>query len=450
LLVDLVLYNAKVYTQKGLIEAGIAIDKDRIVMIAKKTNLPRATTRIALKGNLALPGLIDSHVHLRDQQLSYKEDFTSGTSAAAAGGITTVVDMPNNQPATMSAQTLKERMQLARPNILVNVAFNSAFPARFNDIPRIVKAGAVGYKLYLLEQIGGVNIKDDSALLKAFKTVCRTEAPIAVHAEDRAMIEQAQKNLMKQERDDLEAFLEAHKPDAEEIAVKRAVELSGLSGAHLHVCHVSSEKAMKAVSRVRKLGYHVTCEVTPHHLLLTTEHLGKYGKLALGVPPLRNSSDVAFLWRSLQKDSVDTIASDHAPHSWNEKNAESVWNVKPGIVGLETMLPLLLTQVNKKRLTLQQLVRLTCEKPAEIYHIEGRGSLSEGSFADVTVVDLKKEGKIDASKFYSKAKFSPFDGWKIKGLPVKTFVNGQLVMDEGKVIPKLGCGVLLRRNLANI
>jgi dihydroorotase len=117
---------------------------------------------------------------------------------------------------------------------------------------------------------------------------------------------------------------------------------------------------------------------------------------------------------------------------------------------LETMLPLLLTQVNKKRLTLQQLVRLTCEKPAEIYHIESRGSLSEGSFADVTVVDLKKEGKIDASKFYSKAKFSPFDGWKIKGLPVKTFVNGQLVMDEGKVIPKLGCGVLLRRNLANI
>ncbi len=444
MLVDLVLHNTKVYTQEGLIKAGIAIDKDRIVKIAKKTNLPKATTQIDLKGNLALPGLIDSHVHLRDQQLSCKEDFTSGTSAAAAGGITTVVDMPNNQPTTMSPQSLQERMQRARPNILVNVAFNSAFPTQLDDIHRIVKAGAIGFKLYLLEQIGGVDINDNDALLKAFKAARRARVPIAVHAEDQAMIEQAQKSLMKHGRKDLQAFIEAHKSDAEENAVKRATELSVSSGAHLHVCHVSSEKAMKALLTAKKLGCHATCEVTPHHLLLTTEHLRKYGNLALEIPPLRSRNDAAFLWRSIQKDSVDTIASDHAPHSWDEKSASSVWDVKPGIVGLETMLPLLLTQVNKRRLTLQQLVHSTCERAAEIYHIENRGSLRAGSFADITVVELKKEGKIDASKFYSKAKFSPFDGWRIKGLPVKTFVNGQLVMDEGRVIPKLGCGVLLR------
>jgi len=444
LLVDLVLYNTKVYTQKGLIEAGIAINKDRIVKIAKKTNLPKATTQIDLKGNLALPGLIDSHVHLRDQQLSYKEDFTSGTSAAAAGGITTVVDMPNNQPTTMSAQTLKERMQLARPNILVNVAFNSAFPARLHDIPRIVNTGAVGFKLYLLEQIGGVDIMDDGALLETFKATRQTRVPIAVHAEDHRMIEQAQRELMKHGRNDLEAFIEAHSSEAEEKAVKRATEFSRLSGAHLHVCHVSSEKAMETILRAKKLGHRVTCEVTPHHLLLTTEHLKKYSMLALCVPPLRKRSDVAFLWKNLQKGLVDTIASDHAPHTWNEKNDHSAWDAKPGIVGLETMLPLLLTQVQKKRLMLRQLVSLACERPAETHHIKDRGNLSEGSFADITVVDLKKETTIDASKFYSKAKFSPFHGWKVRGLPIKTFVSGQLIMDGGEIVAKQGCGRILK------
>ena len=201
---------------------------------------------------------------------------------------------------------------------------------------------------------------------------------------------------------------------------------------------------MRQISRAKKLGYRVTGEVTPHHLLLTTKHLRKYGKLALGVPPLRSSGDAAFLWKNLRRNLVDTVASDHAPHSWDEKNIESAWNAKPGMVGLETMLPLLLTQVDKRRLTLEQLVRLACEKPAEIYHIKNRGTLREGSFADITVVDLKKEGKIDASRFYSKAKFSPFNGWRIKGMPIKTFVNGQLVMDQGRVVPELGCGVILR------
>ncbi len=444
MLVDLVLHNTKVYTQKGLIEAGIAIEKDRIVKIAKKTNLPKATTQIDLKGNLAIPGLIDSHVHLRDQQLSYKEDFTSGTSAAAAGGITTVVDMPNNQPTTMSSQTLEERMQLARPNILVNVAFNSAFPARLHDIPRIVNTGAAGFKLYLLEQIGGVDIDDDGALLKTFKATRQTKVPIAVHAEDHRMIEQTQRNLMKHGRNDLEAFVEAHKPDAEEKAVRRATELSRLSGAHLHVCHVSSRKAMGTILRAQKLGYRVTCEVTPHHLLLTTKRLRKYGKIALGVPPLRSRSDAEFLWQNLQKSSVDTIASDHAPHSRDEKNAESIWDVKPGIAGLETMLPLLLTEVNMGRLTLQQLVRLTCEKPAEIYRMKDRGTLNEGSFADITVVDLKREYRIDASKFHSKAKFSPFDRWKVKGKVMKTFVNGHLVMNEGELEARPGTGRIVR------
>jgi len=444
LLVDTLLYNAKIATNKGLFEAGIAIDEDRIVKVAKKTNLPKGSKQFNLRGNLALPGFIDSHVHLRDQQLAYREDFTSGTSAAAVGGVTTVVDMPNNSPVTMSVATLTERMQLAEPRIVVNAAFNSALPAQLREIHRIMETGAIGFKLYLNQQIGGIDVNDDNILLKAFDEVHRGKAPIAVHAEDKSVIEQAQLKLVEHGRDDVCAFLQAHSLEAEEKATKRALELCRKSGAHLHVCHVSSQHAMRAILKTKKLGYNATCEVTPHHLFLTSEDLKKYGKPAIAIPPLRKRDDVTYLWRQLQRGFVDTVASDHAPHSLGEKQAESTWDVKPGIAGLETMIPLLLAQVNKGRLTVQQLVRLASKKPAEIYHIKDRGTLAQGSFADITVVDLKKEYQIDASKFHSKAKFSPFDGWKVKGMPVKTIVNGQFIVDEGEIVARLGTGRIIR------
>jgi len=442
--VDLVLVNAKVYTREGIVDAGLAIDDGRIVKVAKETRLPKADSRMDLKEKLALPGLIDSHVHLRDQQLAYREDFHSGTSAAAAGGVTTVVDMPNNRPLTMSAETLRERIRTAEHRILVNVAFNSAFPTQTDEVNRIVSEGAVGFKLYLLQQIGGINIDDDEALFNAFKAISKTKVPIAVHAEDRLILEEARKDQLEEGRKDLDAFLEAHPPEAEEKAITRVAELARKSGAHAHVCHVSSAVGLKAVLKARRTGCDVTCEVTPHHLLLTTHHLKKYGNLALEIPPLRTSGDVNALWQGLHRGFIDTIGSDHAPHSFEEKQADSVWDVKPGIVGLETMLPLLLTEVNRGRLTMDQFVHLTCEKPAEIFHLKSRGRLDRGFDADVTIVDIKKEHKIDASKFYSKAKFSPFDGWKVKGKAVKTFVNGQLIMDEGEIVAKPGIGQIAR------
>ena len=442
--VDLVLSNAEIYTPKGIVEAGIAIDEGRIFKIAKGTNLPQASEKLDLKRLLVLPGLIDSHVHLRDQQLAYKEDFFSGTAAAAAGGVTSVIDMPNNKPLTMSSESLRARMKIAERRVITNVAFYSTFPRNLSEIYSIVEEGAVAFKLFLSQKIGGLDIEDDEVLLQAFNKVSEAKVPIAVHAEEKETIERAKRELQKAGRRDVEAHLEAHSPEAERRAIQRTIHLVELTHAHVHFCHLSSAAGLGAILSAKKDGLPITCEVTPHHLLLSSEHLKRLKTLALVNPPLRTRKDIHALWEALKQGLIDVISSDHAPHTIEEKKADSVWDAKPGIPGLETMLPLLLTEVDEGRLSLSDLVRVTSEKPAQIFNLKGRGYLAEGNHADLVVVDMSQEYEIDSSKFYSKAKYSPFDGWRVKGKPAKTFVDGKLVMDEGEVVAEPGTGRVIR------
>jgi dihydroorotase len=441
--VDLVLTNAKIYTRRGIVEAGLAIDNGRIFRIAKETNLPQASTKLDLQGCIALPGLIDMHVHLRDQQLAYKEDFFTGTSAAAAGGVTLTVDMPNNKPVTMSSKSLRERMKLAEKRIIVNVAFYSAFPATLEEIPSIVEDGAVGFKLFLSQRIGGLDIEDNDVLLRAFNKAGEINAPVAVHAEDKEILESVKNKIRRARRDDMNAHLEVHPPNAEMKAIQRIIQLVKESKVRVHFCHVSSAAGLNAFIEAKKMGLSITCEVTPHHLFLSHEHLKRCRTIALVHPPLRANEDTKALWNALTRGLIDTIASDHAPHTIEEKEAKSVWDVKPGIPGLETTLPLLLTRVNEGNLALSDLVKMTSEKPAKIFNLKDRGCLDEGYLADLVVVDIHRKHKIDASRFLSKAKFSPFDRWKVKGKPIKTFVNGQLVMDDDEIVAKPGTGQIV-------
>ncbi len=443
LLVDLVLHNGKIYTLKGFTAAGIAIEKGRIFKIAKETNLPKASSKMNLNGHIVLPGLIDSHVHLRDQERAYKEDFFTGTAAAAAGGFSLVIDMPNNKPVTMNAQSLKGRMKLAEKRVLVNVAFYSAFPQTTKEISSIAKGGAIAFKLFLLEKIGGLNIDDDTEVLRAFNEVKKADVPVAVHAEDKETFESKMKRIQDEKRNDIDALLEAHSSKVEAKAVQRIIRIAKKSEAHVHFCHISSAESLSLIKKARSVGVNITCEVTPHHLLLTSRDLKRYKNLAVTLPPARTGEDMKALWNALKQGLIDTLGSDHAPHAVEEKKPESVWEVKPGIAGLETMLPLMLTQVNKGRLTIAELIQLTSKKPAETFRLRDRGTLGKGCLADLVVVDIKREHKIDSSKFHSKAKFSPFDGWKAKGKPEKTFVNGRLVMDEGEIVAKPGTGQII-------
>jgi dihydroorotase len=441
--VDLILKDLKAYVNGAVAKCCIAVENGKIFKIGKETHMPKADAQISLNGLLVLPGLIDVHVHLRDEGKAYKEDFYTGTAAAAAGGFTTVLDMPNNNPVTMSAETLRNRMEIAKGKVLVNVGFYSEFPKNLKEIDEIVGEGAIAFKLFLSEQVGGLNIDDDYALTAAFQTVA-SKLPIAIHAEDKNMFKNAENMLKQRGCNDVNAFLEAHSETAEVKAVKRIIEIVKKTGARVHFCHISTKEGLEAVAEAKQSELPLTCEATPHHLFLSTDDLRLVGALALTMPPLRDRSHVDFLWKGVKNELVDVVASDHAPHTIAEKKADKVWDVKVGIPGLETSLPLLLTEVNAGRLSIADMVRLMAENPAKIFKLKDRGSLKKGYKADFVAVDLKREHRIEAARFYSKAKYSPFNGKVVKGKPVKTFVGGQLVMDEGEIIAKAGCGEIIR------
>jgi dihydroorotase len=444
-IVDSVFTNAKAYLGGQIVDCSIAIEEGKIFKIGRETQMPSADEKTDLRNLLVLPGLIDEHVHLRDEGRAYKEDFTSGTTAAAAGGFTTILDMPNNDPVTMSAQTLRSRMRIAQNKILVNVGFYSEFPKKLPEIEGIVGEDAVGFKLFMGSQVGGLNIDDDNAVQDAFKEVAKFKIPVAVHAEDRATLTANEEKLKQAKKIGTADFLRAHTEVVELKAIQRLLKVNQQTDVRLHFCHVSTDEGLNAIAEAKKSGRKVTCEVTPNHLLLSSDDLKQYGQLAIMAPPLRDKTHVKALWKGLENGDVDALGSDHAPHALSEKSASSVWDVKVGVPGLETTLPLIMTQIKKNRLTINQAVQLLAENPAEIFGLTDYGRLEQGKNADMTVVDYNQQFKIDASKFMSKAKFSPYNGWDVQGKVVKTIVNGQLVFDEGEIVAKGGCGLVVRR-----
>jgi dihydroorotase (multifunctional complex type) len=442
---DLVLTDAKAYLKGEIVECCFAIDEGKILKIGKEPSMPTADEKTSLHNMLILPGVVDTHVHMRDEEKAYKETFLTGTAAAAAGGVTTVLDMPNNTPVTMSVPALRNRMQIAQRRILVNVGFYSAFPAIIDDMQAIVTEGATGFKLFMSEQVGGLDIDNDEALKTGLKRAGELGVPVAVHAEDHLLLKKATDEFKLNHKDNINAFLKTHDESVELTAVERLLSLATQTEkSRLHFCHVSTEKALAAVYEAKKSGRAITCEITPHHLNLNNVDFGRYGTMVLTMPPLRTKENVDALWKGLMEGTVDTIGSDHAPHTLEEKEGNSIWDVKAGIPGLETILPLILTAVHKGSLTLSRAVELLSEKPAEIFGLTDKGKLGHGDAADLVVVDFNRKYRIDASKFKSKAKFSPFDKWDVQGKPLKTYVGGHLVADGGEIVAKPGSGSLVR------
>lgn len=445
MIVDSVLANAKAYLKGQIVDCSIAIEEGKIQKIGKETQMPQADQKTDLHSKLVLPGLIDEHVHLRDEGREYKEDFATGTAASAAGGFTTILDMPNNDPVTMSVQRLDNRMMLATRRVLVNVGFYSEFPRNIAEIPSIVEVGAVGFKFFMGSQVGGLSVDDDHAIKQAMIEVGKLKVPLAVHAEDRILLTKNEEKLKQAKRNSTVDFLRAHTETVELKAIDRILKLGEGTDVQLHFCHVTSKEGLAAISEAKKTNRKITCEVTPNHLMLTNNDAQRLGSIAIIAPPLRDKTHRNALVKGIEEGAIDTIGSDHAPHTLEEKLTSNVWDVKVGVPGLETTLSLMMMLVKQGRISINQVVKLLAEKPAEIYGLTDRGYLEAGKTADITVIDYSARYKIDASKFKSKAKFSPYNGWEVNGKAVKTIVNGQVIFDEGEIIAKAGSGSIIRR-----
>lgn len=426
--------DVKLAVDGQLIEGGISIRDGRIDKIGRTAQLAKADRTANSKGLIAIPGLIDAHVHLRDMELSYKEDFSSGTLAAAAGGFTTVLDMPNTRPPTSSDGRLVEKMAKARTAIHVNVGFYASLSESATDLRQMTNAGAIAFKLYMNEPNPDAWHNDRQRLLSSLEECGALRVPVAVHAENGPAIAKIQTRYREAGRNSIRDFLRAHAPKFELEAVRTIMDHARLTHSKIHVCHLSTHRSLREISAARKKGVEITCELTPHHLLLDTNDLNRKGGHALMVPPLRRHGDTKALWRAMLRGDIDIVASDHAPHSLEEKSARDVWTVRPGLPGLETTLPLLLTRVHRNEITLAALVKLLAKNPARVFGLQGKGRLEEGMDGDLALIDPKARFKIDSSKFYSKAHFSPFDGVECVGRPVVTIVAGRVVYDRGEVV----------------
>jgi len=424
MMVDLWLKDAKIVPENTLISIGIGEGK----IVSLKKIAPKREEKINLRESIVLPGLIDAHVHFRDPGLTYKEDFRTGTMAAAMGGFTTVMDMPNTRPPTNTPRAFKEKLKIAKQKSLVDFALHAGVD-KLKVIKSLKKLNPASFKIFM-DLIG------DHEMEEIFKAIKETgdNTLITLHAEDKETVNKYTQKYKSKGKKNPEIYADARPPLAETVAIKKALKMALKYDVRIHICHLTLDESIKLVNDAKASGVKVTAEITPHHLLLDSSYLSSYGNFAKTNPPLRDKKDKLAM-KNLGD--MDIMGTDHAPHTIPEKE-QDVWNAPPGIPNLETTLPLLLTMINQRKMTFLDLKRLLCENPARIFQLENKGHIKPGADADILVVDMKKRGIIDPDKFKSKAKYSPFKGFKVEGMPVMIFSRGNIVMEDGEVLKNQG------------
>jgi len=378
-------------------------------------------------GRYVMPGFIDLHVHLREPGFEYKETIASGCMAAAAGGFTSICAMPNTKPVADSPDIIRLVLEKSREANLVNVLPVAAITINqegkeLADIEGLKEAGAVA----LSED--GKSVMDSAIYEQAMREAARLDMPVFAHCEDRSL---AGKGVINAGRKAEQLGLCGISNAVEDVIVARDIMLAKHTGARLHICHCSTRDSTALIALAKQAGLKVTGEVCPHHFALSDEDIPSDDANYKMNPPLRSPEDVRALCEALKNDIIDVIATDHAPHSAEEK-AESFKTSPFGIVGLETAFALVMTALVKPGiLTLKQMVEKMSLNPAKILRIN-KGSLKEGSIADLVIADPDAEYLIDRESFYSKGKNTPFHGRRVTGRIDYTIVGGRLVFDRSR------------------
>ncbi|MFN0071894.1 MAG: allantoinase AllB [Chloroflexota bacterium] len=437
-MLDLIVRHCTLVTPSGQSRTDLGIAGGRIAALG--TDLVGATETLDAIGLLVLPGLVDIHVHFREPGHVYKEDFASGTRAAAVGGVTTVLDMPNNAVPISTGELFRVKRALVEPKALVDFGlYGIILQENAGELARMAGEGAIGFKLYMGETTGHNPCPDDGAIFNAFRIAAGLNMFVGIHAENNPVMQLLKSELRETGRTDPRAHLESRPPFIEAEAISRAAYLAEAAGNRLHVHHLSTRQGLEAALAARSRDVPLTVEALVGHLLLDDSAYETLGNLVEVNPPIREREHAEALWQALAKGQLDCLATDHAPHAAEEKARENVWECPGGFIGVETMLPLLLSQVSAGRLSLERLVALTSEQPARLMNLYPRkGALMIGSDADFVLVDPAERWTLQASSLHSKHPISPFNGWEIVGRPVATYLRGRPVAQNGQPVGEPG------------
>ena len=424
---ELLIKQGTIWFKNNWHVGDILIEQGIIKEIAKKIESPGSYKIINAKGFKVIPGLIVMHVHLREPGYEEKETIETGLQAAAAGGITTIAVMPNTKPVTDNPERINYLIKKAKEMGTVKVLPIGAITKgeegqKLTNFQRMKLAGVIGFS------DDGRGIQSPSIMLAAMNMASELNIPIFAHCED----EEIAKNGVIHEGITSKKLNLPGIPSAAEFGqLQRDLQLAAKTGVHYHVCHISTKESVKLIKEAKERGVKVTCEVAPHHLLLTeTDIKEPYSQYKMN-PPLRSDEDRLALIEGLINGTIDIVATDHAPHTVLEKS-QGLLKAPFGIVGLETAFPLLYTcLVEKNILSLEQLIGVMSSKAAAVFKLTG-GEIEIGGSADITIVDLQNKKKVDPDKFLSKGKNTPFFGRELKGWPVYTIADGKIIYQQGR------------------
>jgi dihydroorotase (multifunctional complex type) len=380
-------------------------------------------------------------VHFRDPGLTEKEDFESGSIAAAMGGITLVADMPNVLPVTSTLERFEEKVNIVKEKSFVDFALYSLLTnENIKEMEALKKAGALGFKVFLGTSTGDIAAPSLPVLAQQIENSINLGMRIGFHCESNEINENFT-SVAKKETDSPDGFwLDYARPVISEIcAIQAIINIVQNTKAKIHIHHITSEDGIALAAEARQNDIDLTTETCPHYLFF--DCLNFTHKV---YPPIRDESHKSGLWDAIKKGVIDIIASDHAPHKVSEK-ALPLWEAPAGLCGVETSVPLMLNEVNKGTLSMNDYVRLASETPAKVWGIyPQKGSLNPGSDADITIVDMNIKKTIRKDELHSKNLTSPYDGMEVQGIPVATIVRGKFIMKDGKLTGKKGYGVLVK------
>jgi dihydroorotase len=433
---DLVLAGGTVVSGSASTAADVAIKDGVIAAVGAPDAMPQARERLDVSGMLVLPGAIDVHVHFREPGYTHKEDWETGSAAAAMGGTTTVFEMPNTHPPTRSAAELRAKQEAARKSCVDFGLYGLLAEDNLDEIEGLIAAGANAFKCFMGNTFGNLPSPSTGAMLEGFEIISRHGLRISLHAEEATIMARRQERLAAAGRNAPLDHLLARPAIVAVEAVGRAAALAEWTGARIHVLHISSAAELRPLAEAKARGVDVTGETCPCYLFLDSRDYARLGSVIRVNPPVREASDSAALWHALRNGVVDMIATDHAPHTPEEKTHPVIWRADCGFPGVETQMPLLLTAVAEGRLSIEEYVRVSAEAPAHAFGLwPAKGRIAPGADADIAVVDPRRRETIRADALQSRAKVTPFDGREVTGVPVHTLVRGRFVQRDRRLVP---------------